>query len=302
MSQNLKLPASEFSDNEPRTIRTTVDGDVHTIHVIVDNPGSFAGGGGDSGGVDATEGLLSDEAITADLPGTISGKLRGLVKILGSAWNGVTGRLSVDGSGVTQPVSAQSLPLPQGAASESTLAQIRGVLEGDSGIKVRMDGTDSVQGLTTDAAVTGDQPGTISGKLRGLAKVLGSAWDSVSGRLRVDGSGVTQPVSAQNLPLPQGAATESTLAEIGRALQGDDGIKVRMESIPDPLYYTLASIARPIWMDPATGRLNINNVATVTTVSTVSNIPQMGGVDPKQTLFYANERANWALSVRSRID
>lgn len=36
----------------------------------------------------------------------------------------------------------------------------------------------------------------------------------VSGRVPVDGSGVTQPVSASALPLPAGASTESTLAAI----------------------------------------------------------------------------------------
>jgi hypothetical protein len=35
---------------------------------------------------------------------------------------------------------------------------------------------------------------------------------NTSGGLRVDGSGVTQPISAASLPLPTGAATESTLA------------------------------------------------------------------------------------------
>lgn len=39
-----------------------------------------------------------------------------------------------------------------------------------------------------------------------------------SGRLHVDGSGVTQPVSAASLPLPSGAATEASLTSIVSAL------------------------------------------------------------------------------------
>jgi hypothetical protein len=35
----------------------------------------------------------------------------------------------VDGSGVTQPVSAASLPLPDGAASESTLTRVNGAVQ-----------------------------------------------------------------------------------------------------------------------------------------------------------------------------
>src|SRR2546423_7692661 len=57
------------------------------------------------------------------------------------------------------------------------------------------DGSDVTQGLTTDAAVTGDNPGTLSAKARGLSKILTDIWDSVNHRIKVDGSGVTQPVS-----------------------------------------------------------------------------------------------------------
>ncbi len=42
---------------------------------------------------------------------------------------------------------------------------------------------------------------------------------NASGDLRVDGSAVTQPVSAASLPLPSGAATETTLADIKTAAQ-----------------------------------------------------------------------------------
>jgi len=40
----------------------------------------------------------------------------------------VSGRQPVDGSGVTQPISASSLPLPTGAATETTLASVNGKL------------------------------------------------------------------------------------------------------------------------------------------------------------------------------
>ena len=43
---------------------------------------------------------------------------------------------------------------------------------------------------------------------------------SISGLLKVDGSGVTQPISAASLPLPSGAATETTLNNVyGRLVQ-----------------------------------------------------------------------------------
>lgn len=59
------------------------------------------------------------------------------------------------------------------------------------------DGANVVEGTTTDAAVTGDNPGTISGKLRGLTKILTDVWDSVNHLLKVSVSNFpgTQPVS-----------------------------------------------------------------------------------------------------------
>jgi hypothetical protein len=51
------------------------------------------------------------------------------------------------------------------------------------------------EGATTDVAVTGDNVGTLSGKLRGLLKIFTSVWDSVNGKLKVDASGSTSTVS-----------------------------------------------------------------------------------------------------------
>ena len=48
------------------------------------------------------------------------------------------------------------------------------------------DGNDVAQGLTTDAAVTGDNAGTLSAKLRGLSKIFTDVWDSVNHRLHVN--------------------------------------------------------------------------------------------------------------------
>ena len=80
--------------------------------------------------------------------------------------------LKVDGSAVTQPVSNASLPLPAGASTSAKQPAL-----GTAGTA----STDvlSVQGIASMTA------------------------------LKVDGSAVTQPVSAASLPLPTGAAVES---------------------------------------------------------------------------------------------
>lgn len=134
--------------------------------------------------------------------------------------------LRTDPTGTTtQPVSASSLPLPTGAAQEGgNLASISSSTSN----------TSTVLGATADAAVTGDNTGTLSAKLRGLTKILADIWDSVNhlfhtnikqvggtaidtnsgnksagtqrvvlatdqpaliNALKVDGSAVTQPVS-----------------------------------------------------------------------------------------------------------
>jgi len=47
------------------------------------------------------------------------------------------------------------------------------------------DGADVAEGATADAAVDSDTTGTVSGKLRGLVKILANVWDSVNGWLKV---------------------------------------------------------------------------------------------------------------------
>jgi hypothetical protein len=95
----------------------------------------------------------------------------------------------VNGSGFTQPISAVSLPLPTGAATESTLSTLNGkVTTTANGIKV--DGSAVTQPVSGTVAVSNfpaTQPvsGTVTAN-QGTGGV--SAW-------KVDGSAVTQPVS-----------------------------------------------------------------------------------------------------------
>jgi hypothetical protein len=86
--------------------------------------------------------------------------------------------VKVDGSAVTQPVSASSLPLPTGASTSAKQPALGTA------------GTPSADVLT----------------VQGAASMTA---------LKVDGSAATQPVSVASLPLPTGAATESTLASLG---------------------------------------------------------------------------------------
>jgi hypothetical protein len=83
---------------------------------------------------------------------------------------------------------------------------------GGGGPATIADGADVAEGATTDAAVTGDNSGTVSGKLRGLVKILTDVWDSANQRVKVDGSGVTQPVAGN---VAHGSADSGNPVKVG---------------------------------------------------------------------------------------
>lgn len=56
---------------------------------------------------------------------------------------------------------------------------------GGGGSTTIADGGDVAEGSTTDVAVTGDNAGTVSAKLRGLNKILADVWDSVAHTFKV---------------------------------------------------------------------------------------------------------------------
>ena len=104
-----------------------------------------------------------------------------------------------------------------------------------------------------------------------------------------------------NLTLPPGQFPDNTAKSLkSTETDGVHALHVNVDSFaefPAPIYYLLSSIARPIWMDPTTGRLNINNITSLSS----ANVTQLSGFEPRQTLLYATERSNWSLNVRSRI-
>lgn len=96
--------------------------------------------------------------------------------------------VTVDGSGVTQPVSAASLPLPTGASTSALQTSGNALL-------TTIDADTSTLAAVDFATQT---------TLASLLTELGLKADLTE----------TQPVSAASLPLPSGAATEATLSTI----------------------------------------------------------------------------------------
>lgn len=107
----------------------------------------------------------------------------------------------------TLPVSAASLPLPAGAATEATLAKLP-VAQGST--------TSGQSGPLVQGAVTTASPTYTTGQTSAFSLTL-------AGALRIDGSAVTQPISAASLPLPAGASTETTLVALNTKFNSDFG-------------------------------------------------------------------------------
>lgn len=115
-----------------------------------------------------------------------------------------TQALHVDGSKVTQPVSAASLPLPSNAAQET------------GGHLANLD-THQTDG-TQKAIARGGAKGTTT-----AADITSNPVDANTQAMHVDGSKVTQPVSAASLPLPTGAATAANQTNASQKSQLVDG-------------------------------------------------------------------------------
>lgn len=196
-------------------------------------------------------------------------------------------------------------------ATEDTLAAIKaqtdklnftaGALQttgggsGGGGASTIADGADTAEGATTDTAVTSDSNGTLSAKLRGLVKIFASVWDSANGRLKVDGSGVTQPVSgsvsvsnfpatqpisASSLPLPTGASTGAKQDTGNTSLASIDG------KVP-ALGQALAAASVPVVLPAA-------QITTLTPLSSigVNNFPATQPVSIAATVNTQGAKTN----------
>jgi hypothetical protein len=145
----------------------------------------------------------------------------------------------------TQPVSAASLPLPAGAAQDSTLTggtQRSKITDGTNNAALSGSApTGTEQGLIVRNIPSGTQTvsGTITAAQSAAANLnatvvgSGSAGTPASGVITVQGisGGTTIPVSTDSLPLPTGASTESTLSTLSGKF-GSLGQKAMTGSAP----------------------------------------------------------------------
>lgn len=219
----------------------------------------------------------------------------------------LSGLLRVDGSGVTQPISASTLPLPTGASTSAlqltgnaTLVTISGQLPTTLGQKVSSASLAVVlasdqSAISVTPTTSYAQGSTTSGELgplvQGAVTTAAPTYTTATtnplsittvGNLRVDGSSVTQPVSAASLPLPAGAATSAlqtsgnaTLTAISGQLPATLGQKTSANSFAVVLASDQTAI--PVIQDvSATGTLTSVSLTTSTQVLLASNATRKG--------------------------
>lgn len=123
----------------------------------------------------------------------------------------VSGKVPVDGSGVTQPVSAASLPLPTGAATETTLSALNTKVPAAVGGRVPVDGSGVTQPVSATALPLPTGAATEATLATRLTDAqLRATPVPVSGPLTdAQLRAAAVPISASALPLPSGAATSA---------------------------------------------------------------------------------------------
>jgi hypothetical protein len=189
-----------------------------------------------------------------------------------------------------------------------------------------VDGWDQTSGTTADAPITtvttGSTPATKISLLRGLVNLMVSLISKfpaalVGGRFSVDGSGVTQPVSgtffqatqpvsAASLPLPTGAAQDTTLATTNTEVGGltetvpatdvaSSGLNGRLQRIAQRLTSLIALLPAAL----VNGALVMTG-DTASGVTDAGNPVKMGGLavahGTNPTAVAAGQRANQAIS------
>jgi hypothetical protein len=203
------------------------------------------GTGGSGAGIPRVT-VSSDSAITQGAAAALAGAWPAKITDgTNAASVTASSALKVDGSAVTQPISAASLPLPTGASTAAKQPAL-GTAGAASTDVITVQGIASMTALKVDgSAVT--QP------------VSGTFWQA------------TQPVSAASLPLPTGASTAAKQPALGTAgTPSSDVITVQGAASMTALKVDGSAVTQPVSF---TSKAPVNTTgsgsAAAATVSTV---------------------------------
>lgn len=252
-------------------------------------PSGLAAAAAGAGNATAANQVLEIAQLTA-----INGKLPA---VLGQGI--MAGSLSVviasDQSAI--PITAATLPLPTGAATAANQATGNASL---SSIDSKLTAPLSVTGPLTDTQLRASPvPVTLSGTQPVSGTVTANQGTAGASAWLVDGSGVTQPISAAALPLPSGASTSALQTSGNSSLSSIDsktpalGQALAAASVPVVLTAAQLSTLTPLstvavtqstspWVTSASqsGTWNINNISGTislpTGASTAAKQPALG--------------------------
>lgn len=223
---------------------------------MADNVAITAGSGTTIAADEVSDGTLGSVKVqyVKIMDGTLDGTTKATVNSNG---------LKVDGSAVTQPVSAASLPLPSGASTAAKQPALGTA------------GTASADVIT----------------VQGVASMTA---------LKVDGSAVTQPVSAASLPLPALAATSTKQSDGSQKTQVVDGSGNVIGSTSNALDVNIKS------GNPTTIATTVTDVAPATQNITVvdSGSSTTAGANSQSIITgspTANSAASFAISGQDTI-
>lgn len=171
---------------------------------------AIAGGGGGgavtiANGADVAEGATTDAAVVTDTTGTVSGKLRGLVKWAFERMPASLGQKTMANSLPVVLASDQSTVVVSGAVTNTVLSVVGG----------------GVEAAAQRVTIASDSTGLLSVDDNGGSFTIDSpqlpAALAAGGGLKVEGvaGGVAQPISAASLPLPTGASTSALQTQPG---------------------------------------------------------------------------------------
>ena len=201
----------------------------------------------------------------------------------------LTNALLVDGSAVTQPVSLASVP--SHAVTNAGTFAVQAAQSGTWNV-TNVSGTVS---LPTGAATAAKQPalGTAGSASADVISVQGVASMTA---LKVDGSAVTQPVSASSLPLPTGASTAAKQPALGTAgSASSDVLTIQGIASMTKLLVTPDSVALP-----ANQSVNLAQVGGTNTVNGgVAGSQSVGGTVATNVAITANPLNLGAQAVSS---
>jgi hypothetical protein len=175
------VPGNALIDDDGNAFSSLLAGSKRTLTVALvdDNGDQILNFGGDASAANQTAGNTILSAINSKLAGTLAATQSGV-------WT-----VAISNFPTTQPISASSLPLPNGAATAANQATIIGHIDG---IETLLGGSVTVN--------TGLTPLTDTQLRATPVPVSGTFWQA------------TQPVSADSLPLPTGAATAANQTTI----------------------------------------------------------------------------------------